>query len=192
MTKRVKVSGEDETVDNDDLHPDVAIDPVPVSLDEIGKIDSHNDKDGGDCFACHYRLDQSVDRHKDKRLYALKQVVETHKGKMSTTEYYKLISEQHYIHLVKPFEGQPGCPARWTPSSVKLHFESHIEDARSMLEGQLRVLKVLINEQSKTLFVQHPSKNHTEPDQVALESYRKSLREQRETIKVMATMGKLT
>lgn len=192
MAKRVKVSGNEENVDNDDLHPDVAIDPVPVSLDELMKSDSQEKKNGGVCFACKFRLDETVDKHKDKRLYILKQVIESNKGKMSTHEYYKLISEQHYEHLIKPFKGQPDCPERWTPLSIKLHFESHVEDAKSVLEGQLRSLKILIHEQSKTLFVQHPSKDHTEPDQNALESYRKSLREQRETIKAIATMGKLS
>lgn len=192
MSKKIKVSVEPGNVENHDLHEDIAIEPTPVSLKEIATRRKKDITNAHVCFACLHKVDHSVTEHDDKRLFALKEIIERFKNKISLTEYYNLVSEWQYKLCVQPFIGTDDCPPEWPPNMVKLHFEEHTNDYRAQLDKDLVMVNTMLEEQSESLFNFHPFQKVNIADHVALESFRKTLKLKRETILALVSVKKIS
>jgi hypothetical protein len=192
MSKKIKVSIEPGDVENHDLHEDIAIEPTPVSLKEIAERKKKGPKNTQACFACLHRLDHSITEHDDKRLYALKEIIEKFKNKISIDEYYKLISEWQYKLCVKPFENISECPPEWPPEMVKIHYEQHTSDYKTQLDHDLIMVNTMLEEQSEALFNFHPFQKVNIADHIAIESFRKTIKLKRETILALVSVKKIS
>jgi hypothetical protein len=134
------------------------------------------------CYGCKFLLPGLIDKHEQPHVYALKRVIDECKGQMSSKEYYKKVSEQQYHHCVKKFENTEYCQPIWSVEMVKEHFENHISDFKSELENDVKFLKALALEQSKTLISKHELSDHTVFDRSGVDSYLKTLKTKKELL----------